>query len=61
MDVLIDNLVLLFWRVTKREFVAIWAIVLTNAVTGVYLNQSLLIALGVGVAASAAIFMSQVR
>ena len=40
----LELLVLAYWRVSKKEFVTMWIIVVTNAVAGIWLAQSLLIA-----------------
>jgi len=48
-----------YWRVSKKEFVAILVIILVNAVAGLYVTSSLLIAVIVGLVLSAIIFMVQ--
>jgi len=55
----LDMVVSAYWRVTKKEFFAILIIVLTNAVTEIYVTWSLLIAVIVGLLLATVIFMVQ--
>ena len=54
-----DNLIFSYNRVTKKEFVAIWLIVLVNAIAGVWTSYSFLIAVLTGLVLATLIFAVQ--
>jgi len=55
----VDMVITAYWRFTKKEFFAIVAIVLVNAIMEVYVTWALLIAVIVGLVLAAIIFMVQ--
>jgi len=53
------NLFASYFHLTKKEFASVWVIVLTNAIAGIWSNQSLLFAILAGIAISFLIFALQ--
>jgi len=51
-----NNLILAYKKITKKEFAAVWLIVIVNAVSGVYTHYAFLIAILTGLVLSTLVF-----